>query len=76
MKLPPGDWMPRDLTADKSILIQIMAWCRYEPLPEPITWTDTDHDLCRHVASHKELMSYEILSRNYELLTDYEFHIS
>ena len=22
-------WMPRDLTDDKSTLIQIMAWCRY-----------------------------------------------
>ena len=38
--------MPQDLTDNKSILIQVMAWCR-----QAITWASVDSVLCPHMAA-------------------------
>ena len=40
--------MPQNLTNDKSILVQVMAWCRQATSHN---WADVDADLCRHIAS-------------------------
>ena len=38
--------MPQDLTDNKSILVQVMAWCR-----QAITWASVDSVLCPHMAA-------------------------
>ena len=47
-------WMSRDLSEDKSTLVQVRAWCGHQ---QAITWANVDPDLCRHMASlgHNEL---------------------
>ena len=35
-------------TYDKSILIQVMTWCRQATI---LPWASVDQDLCRHMAS-------------------------
>ena len=45
-------WMSMDLTYDKSILFQVMAWCRQG------TWDNVDPELCRHMAS----LGHELIS--------------
>ena len=41
-------WLLRDLTDDKSTLIQVMAWCRQAA--SYVTWANVDPDLCCHRA--------------------------
>ena len=45
--------MPQDLTADKSTLVQVMAWCR-----QAITWANVDPIPCHLIAllGHNELI--------------------
>ena len=47
-------WMSRDLTDDKSILVQVMAWCC-----QAINWVKVDQNLYHHMASlgHNELIN-------------------
>ena len=44
-------WMPQDLTDDKSILVQVMAWCRQAWRHQAITWANVDSVPSRLVAS-------------------------
>ena len=41
-------WLSQGFAGDKSILVQVMAWCRRQ---QAITWTNVVQDLCRHMAS-------------------------
>ena len=47
-------WKPQNFTNEKSILVQVMAWCRQAT---SLTWASIEPDLCHHMASpdHNEL---------------------
>ena len=55
-------WMPRDLSDDKSTLVQVTAWCQ-----QAITWANVDLVPCRHMVSlgHNELMWLQLLYSNH-----------
>ena len=40
-----------DFIDDKSILIQVLAWCRQAVRQQAITWANVDPGLCRYMAS-------------------------
>ena len=52
-------WLSLDLTADRSTLVQVMAWCVRQ---QAITWNNVDPDLCHHMTllGLNELMGVEI----------------
>ena len=52
--LSDNGWTPYNLTNEKSPFVQVIFWCRRQ---QAINRTNTDPDLCRHIASlsHNEL---------------------
>ena len=52
--LSGNGWTPYNLTNEKSPFVQVIFWCRRQ---QAINRTNTDPDLCRHIASlsHNEL---------------------